>query len=233
MSLVHSVSVLGAMLRATLPTITEGVRGTVQRATVDARARAFGQRVITLLDLDVHVHGGETLDPNAAYVYLANHQSHLDIPILYATLPSHTLRMVGKKELFAVPWWGRGLQAAGFIAIDRSNKTQAYASIERAKTLVREGVSIYLAPEGTRSRDGRLAPLKRGGFHLAADTGAPIVPVAIDGTLAVMPPGHATMHPGKRIDVTIGAPLASDAPLATLVAEVEKFLREHVRQPAS
>ena len=90
---------------------------------------------------------------------MSNHQSHLDIPMLYATLPSPTIRMLGKKELFQIPLWGRGLRAAEFIEVDRSNHSRAVQSIEHAAQLIRDGVSIYLAPEGTRSRDGHIGKL--------------------------------------------------------------------------
>ena len=147
------------------------------------------------------------MPPGRAYVYMSNHQSHLDIPMLYATLPSPTIRMLGKKELFRIPLWGRGLRAAEFIEVDRSNHARAVQSIEHAARLVRDGVSIYLAPEGTRSRDGRIGKLKKGGFHLALETRAPIVPVAIRGTIDILPRGGRVMHTGRRVEVTIGAPI--------------------------
>src|SRR5262249_7803527 len=142
-----------------------------------------------------------------AYVYMSNHQSHLDIPMLYATLPSPTIRMLGKKELFQIPIWGKGLRAAEFIEVDRSNHVSAVKSIEYAARLGRDGVSISLAPEGPRSRDGRIGPLKKGGFHLALGTQAPIVPVAIRGTIDILPRGGKVMQTGRSVDVTIGHPI--------------------------
>lgn len=181
MSLLDSVRVLGAMARVTAPILVDVVRGDLQRDTVDERARWFGRRVIELLDIDLTSTGAERVPPGRAYVYMSNHQSHLDIPMLYATLPSPTIRMLGKKELFDIPLWGRGLRAAEFVEVDRSNHASAMKSIEYAARLVEDGVSIYLAPEGTRSRDGSIGKLKKGGFHLALGTRAPIVPVAIRG----------------------------------------------------
>jgi 1-acyl-sn-glycerol-3-phosphate acyltransferase len=160
---------------------------------------------------------------------MSNHQSHLDIPLLYATLPSPTIRMLGKKELFQIPLWGKGLRAAEFIEVDRSNHVRAMKSIERAAELIRDGVSIFLAPEGTRSQDGHIGPLKKGGFHLAKDTGTPIVPVAIRGTIDIMRRGTKVMHTGKRVEVTIGAPIAvEDREIADLMAEVAAFFKTHV-----
>jgi 1-acyl-sn-glycerol-3-phosphate acyltransferase len=151
--------------------------------------------------------------------------------MLYATLPSPTIRMLGKKELFQIPLWGRGLRAAEFIEVDRSNHVRAVQSIEYAAKLIRDGVSIYLAPEGTRSRDGTIGKLKKGGFHLAVDTHTPIVPVAISGTIDILPRGGRVMHSGKRVEVTIGAPLEIEGrSLDSLIDEVAAFLKQHVEK---
>src|SRR6185436_15570835 len=166
MSLLDSVRVLGAMARITAPTLVDVARGSLARSAVDERARWFGRRVIELLDVELVASGAEHV-PQRAVVYMSNHQSHLDIPVLYATLPSPTIRMLAKAELFRIPLWGRGLRAAEFIEVERSNHARALASIEHAARLVRDGVSVYLAPEGTRSVDGRIGKLKKGGFHLA------------------------------------------------------------------
>lgn len=229
MSLYDSLRVLGAMARITAPSIVDIARGSLDRSSVDERARWFGRRVIELLDVDLHATGAERVPPGRAYVYMSNHQSHLDIPMLYATLPSPTIRMLGKKELFRIPLWGRGLRAAEFIEVDRSNHAKAVKSIEHAARLIRDGVSIYLAPEGTRSKDGRINPLKKGGFHLAKDTNTPIVPVAIKGTIDILPRGTRVMNTGKRVDLTIGAPIdVAGRDLPSVMAEVEAFFKRHV-----
>lgn len=230
MGIVHSLQVLAAMAKVTVPTVVDFATGDVARHTVDARTRWFGRRVVEVLQIDLSVTGGADLDPSKAYVYLANHQSHLDIPVMFACLPSRTIRMLGKAELFKIPVWGRGLRAAEFIEVDRSNHASAVASIDRAKTLVREGVSVWVAPEGTRSRDGRIGPLKKGGFHLAIDTGAPIVPVAIRGTIDILPRGSKQMQLGKAVHVTIGSPLPTDQPLDSLMTQVASFLKQHVER---
>jgi 1-acyl-sn-glycerol-3-phosphate acyltransferase len=230
-SIIDSVRVLGAMARITAPSLVDIARGSLERSTVDERARWFGRRVIDLLDIDLHSRGAERVPPGRAYVYMSNHQSHLDIPMLYATLPSPTIRMLAKKELFRIPFWGQGLRAAEFIEVDRSNHMRAIQSIEQAARLLRDGVSIYLAPEGTRSLDGRIGKLKKGGFHLALDTGAPIVPVAIRGTIDILPRGGKVMQKGKRVDVTIGAPIdVAGRDLPSLMEEVGEYFRQHVER---
>ncbi|HWO19140.1 MAG TPA: lysophospholipid acyltransferase family protein [Kofleriaceae bacterium] len=229
MSLLDSVRVLGAMAQISAPSLLEMMRGDLSRASIDERARWFGRRVVELLDIRLDARGAERVPPGRAYVYMSNHQSHLDIPVLYATLPSPTIRMLAKKELFKIPLWGRGLRAAEFVEVDRSDHARAVQSIDHAATLVRDGVSIYLAPEGTRSRDGRIGPLKKGGFHLALGTGAPIVPVAVSGTLAILPRGTRAMQTGMPVRVRIGAPIAvAHRDLDGLMREVRDFLVENV-----
>jgi 1-acyl-sn-glycerol-3-phosphate acyltransferase len=232
MSLLDSVRVLGAMARITAPTLVDVARGSLARNAVDERARWFGRRVIELLDIELVASGAQNV-PQRAVVYMSNHQSHLDIPMLYATLPSPTIRMLGKAELFRIPLWGRGLRAAEFIEVDRSNHARAVQSIEHAARLVREGVSIYLAPEGTRSIDGRIGKLKKGGFHLAIGTGAPIVPVAIRGTMDILPRGARVMRSGQRVSVQIGRPIDVEGrDLPSLMTQVAEFLVKNVENGA-
>ena len=233
MSLLDSVRVLGAMAQISAPSLLELARGELSRANIDARARWFGRRVIELLDIRLDARGAEQVPPGRAYIYMSNHQSHLDIPVLYATLPSPTIRMLAKKELFRIPIWGRGLRAAEFVEVDRSNQARAVQSIDHAAALVRDGVSIYLAPEGTRSRDGRIGSLKKGGFHLALTTGAPIVPVAVRGTIDILPRGGRAMYTGRPVRVRIGAPiLAEGRDLEGLMREVRDFLVQNVENAA-
>lgn len=232
MSLLDSARVLGAMARVTAPTLFEAVRGELTRDAVDERTRWFGRRVVDLLDIELVATGAAQVPPGRAYVYMANHQSHLDIPVLYATLPSPTIRMVGKAELFRIPLWGRAARAAEYIEIDRGDHAKAMASMAAAGRLIADGVSVFIAPEGTRSRDGRLGPLKKGGFHLALGAHAPIVPVAIRGTIDILPRGASVARRGQRVEVAIGAPIPTEGrDLAGLMAEVHAFLVAHVGDP--
>lgn len=234
MSLLDSLRVLGAMAQISAPSILEMARGGLSRAAIDERARWFGRRVVELLDIRLDAGGAELVPPGRAYVYMSNHQSHLDIPVLYATLPSPTIRMLAKKELFRIPLWGPGLRAAEFVEVDRSNHQRAVQSIEQAAALVRDGVSIYLAPEGTRSRDGRIGPLKKGGFHLALGTGAPIVPVAIRGTIDILPRSSKAMRTGVSVRVRIGAPIpVAGRDLEGLMRDVRDFLVENVEDASA
>ena len=231
MSVIDSLRVAGAMVQVSVPILADAVRGKLERDNVDDKARWFAHRVVELLEVDLHSSGAERVPPGRAYVYMSNHQSHLDIPMLYATLPSPTIRMLAKKELFDIPLWGKGLRAAEFIEVDRENPVRARHSIDRAEELIRDGVSVWLAAEGTRSRDGRIAPLKKGGFHLALHTNTPIVPVAIRGTIDILPRGTRSMHKGKRVDVTIGAPIdVAGKTVDQLASQVRAFLIDNVER---
>jgi 1-acyl-sn-glycerol-3-phosphate acyltransferase len=228
MSLIDSVRVLGAMARITAPTLVDFARGSLERGKVDERARWFGKRVVELLDIQLAVSGVENVPPRPV-IYMSNHQSHLDIPVLFATLPSPTIRMLGKAELFQIPLWGRAIRAAEFIPIDRSNHVRAVHSLDNAARLVRDGVSIYIAPEGTRSVDGRVGKLKKGGFHLAIGTGAPIVPVALRGVIEILPRGGRVMRSGRPVTVKIGEPIdIAGRDIAGLMAQVGEFLVKNV-----
>jgi 1-acyl-sn-glycerol-3-phosphate acyltransferase len=230
-SVLDSLRVAGAMVQISVPLLADVVRGKLVRDDVDDKARWFAHRVVELLDVELHATGADRVPPGRAYVYMSNHQSHLDIPMLYATLPSPTIRMLAKKELFDIPLWGRGLRAAEFIEVDRENPGRARKSIDRAEELIRDGVSVWLAAEGTRSRDGRIGPLKKGGFHLAMHTNTPIVPVAIRGTIDILPRGTRSMHKGKRVDVTIGAPIdITGKSVDQLSNQVRAFLIDNVER---
>lgn len=132
-------------------------------------------------------------------IYLANHQSNVDVWVLLRVLPRPT-RFVAKQSLFRLPFLGWALGAAGFIPIDRKNKTRAIRSLNLAAVRIRDGRSVVLFPEGTRSRNAQLQPFKKGPFHLALRAGVPIVPVAIAGGGAVMPAGAVRAVPGD-VDV--------------------------------
>lgn len=229
MGLGLSVYTVWQLARITAPTYADAVTGRITRERVDARVRDMARRVVARARMQLDVRGVERVPPDGAYVYMSNHQSHLDIPVLYATVPSPTLRMVAKKELFRIPVWGRAMRAAEIICVDRSDHQSAVDSLREAGAQIADGVSVWIAPEGTRSRTGALGPLKKGGFHLAADTGTPIVPIAIDGTRHVLPADTIRMAHDVPVAVTFGAPIpVQGREIPSLMAEVEDFLRAHV-----
>jgi 1-acyl-sn-glycerol-3-phosphate acyltransferase len=149
--------------------------------------------------------GLEHAEGTSPRVFLANHLSTLDIWALVPVLPV-TTRFVSKRTIFWIPVLGQAMAIAGFIAIDRQDRASAIRSLSRATETIRSGASVILFPEGTRSRDGRLARFKRGSFHLALEAGVPVVPVAISGTYRVVRPRSIIVHPGP-VHVTFAPPI--------------------------
>lgn len=138
----------------------------------------------------------EELAPRQGYVFMPNHQSMYDIPVLLVSLPGQT-RFLAKRSLFFIPFFGWGLWAGGFIPVDRRNRKAAQDTFRAAERTLRRGRSILVFPEETRSQDGRLLPFKRGGMLLAQRTGFPIVPVGIEGTSRIKPKGSVALRPGR------------------------------------
>jgi 1-acyl-sn-glycerol-3-phosphate acyltransferase len=145
------------------------------------------------------------LDPKQPYVVMANHLSAVDIWAVFLSVP-FPLRFIAKKQLGQIPLFGWAMRAGRFIFIDRQNAAAARRSIDEAAARIGKGCSVVIFPEGTRSRDGRLAPFKKGGFHLAINSGAQIVPVAIRGSREIMPRGSLLIRPGT-VDIEIGEPI--------------------------
>jgi len=229
MGLALSLRVLAEMARVTAPSLVDIAASRLSRRAVDERARGFARRTLEVLEVQLSVERHAELDAGRGYVFMFNHQSHLDIPVLYATLPAQTIRFVAKRELFRIPLWGPALRQAEFIEVDRRDHRQAMIALGRATELARDGVSIAISPEGSRSRDGRIQPLKKGGFHLAIATGAPIVPVAIRGTIDILPQGARAMRAGVPVRVVVGRPLeVTGRSVDDLLPEVETFLKRWV-----
>ena len=167
----------------------------------------WGKLLLFCAGVDLKVEGLEHLDLKRPYVFAANHQSAFDIFALLAALPK--VKFLAKKELFAIPLFGLALGRAGSLPVDRSNRQAALKSIDQAAQVVREGSSIVIFPEGTRSDNGQLLPFKKGGFVLAIKSGQPIVPVSLSGTGAVLPRGWGRIHSGP-IKVVFGRPIPTD-----------------------
>lgn len=153
----------------------------------------------------VKVHYDPALEPGRSYVFLSNHQSLFDIPVLIATAPGQ-VRMVAKRSLFLIPLFGWALKAGGFISVDRGDRSTARQTFASASARLREGTSILMFPEGTRSLEDTLLPFQRGGFLLALKSGLPIVPVGIRGTRAIQHRGNWAIRPGQVV-VSYGAPI--------------------------
>jgi 1-acyl-sn-glycerol-3-phosphate acyltransferase len=132
--------------------------------------------------------GLDNIDPQGTYIFMSNHVSNLDPPVLVPVIPRRT-SVLAKKEIWRIPILGKALDLAEIVPVERHNRDAAIRSIRRAGEVMRHGINMTIYPEGTRSPDGRLLPFKKGPFHLALETGFPIVPVTILGTEEMMPKG--------------------------------------------
>ncbi len=199
-------------LRISAPTVLEATLGRgAPHAVYDARLRSWSRRLLEHARADLRVEGLEHLGQRGqggeVFVIMSNHQSLYDIPALFCALPI-SLRMVAKQELFRVPVWGRAMHSAGFVAIDRRDRERAIESLAIAKAKMQgEGVSIWIAPEGTRSRTGELGPFKSGGFHLALDAGLRILPVSIRGTFELLRADSSNVGRGGVVRVVVHPPI--------------------------
>ncbi|NLE85865.1 MAG: 1-acyl-sn-glycerol-3-phosphate acyltransferase [Myxococcales bacterium] len=142
-----------------------------------------------------------------SFVIMSNHQSLYDIPVLFCALPL-SFRMVAKQELFRIPVWGRAMLAAQFVCIDRSRGAEAYRVMQERGLELRElGLSVWVAPEGTRSPNGRLLHFRKGGFALARCLELPILPVSIDGTRHVLGKKQTRITKGRVVRVIVHEPI--------------------------
>ena len=162
--------------------------------------------ILRVIGIRLRIDGLEKIDPQRQYVFVVNHQSNIDIPVLVQALAQFQLRWIAKKELLHVPFFGWAMWATKHVTIDRADPQDAVKSLTRAKERLGAGISLVIYPEGTRSRDGRLQRFKKGGFLLAVQANTPIVPVTVSGSAQVLPIGAWRLRPGT-IDVTIDEPV--------------------------
>lgn len=144
----------------------------------------------------VTVIGSENIDPSTSYVFASNHRSYLDTAALFR-YAGKRIGLVAKKELLKAPVLGQGMNFVNIIAIDRSNPERALASMQKARKVMHDGYSFGVFVEGTRALPGDLLPFKKGAFHLALQTDAPVVPVAIKNTDWMMGKRTGVAYPGE------------------------------------
>jgi len=139
--------------------------------------------------------GLENLRPRQCYIFMSNHVSNLDPPVLIPSIPGRCSVLV-KKELFRTPILGTGMRLADLVPVDRADRESAIESVNAARRVLAKGLHMLIYPEGTRSADGRLLPFKKGPFHLAMDSGVPVIPVTLLGTYESWPKTRFALHPG-------------------------------------
>jgi len=177
-----------------------------------------------ILGIKMEVSGLDRIIPGTAQIFMPNHLSFLDGPLIMMLIPG-AARVILKKSVLRIPIVGLAMRFVGFVPVDRKGTEGGKKSIARAAAMMRErGYSFLVFPEGTRSRDGRLQAFRRGGFFLALESGAPIVPVTIRGTFELMPKGQWHARKG-----TVRVEFHNPVPAAGATTETMAGLMEKVR----
>lgn len=179
--------------------------GRVKVNTVLRVANFWARLLLLISNVKVEIRGEENVLVNRPQIFMANHQSNFDIFIVQAYLPCQ-FRWLAKKELFKIPVFGPAMKRGGAIEIDRENRASAIKSLDEAAQKIKEGIPVATFPEGTRSRDDKIKPFKKGTFYMAIKSGVPIIPISIIGSGKIMPKRSLKVNPGK-ITMVIGKPI--------------------------
>lgn len=166
----------------------------------------WSRSVLWLLLVPIKVTGRENVDPNQSYVFVANHQSFLDVFAVYGWLPNN-FKWLMKKELRKIPFVGTACAVAGHIFVDRSNPRAAMESLTYIKAQLHDGISTVIFPEGTRTKTGEMGRFKQGAFKIAMDMDLPVVPISLSGFFDAMPRNKFYVKPFSRVALHIGKPI--------------------------
>lgn len=185
----------------------------------------WSRSVLWLLLVPIEVTGREHVNPKQSYVFVANHQSFLDVFAVYGWLPNN-FKWLMKKELRKIPFVGTACAVAGHIFVDRSNPRAAMESLKYIKAQLHDGISTVIFPEGTRTKNGKMGRFKQGAFKIAMDMELPVVPISLSGFYKAMPRHQFFVSPRARVKIHIGEPV--DISQFEDINEAMNFLREKV-----
>lgn len=214
--------------KISLPTVIDAVAGRTSYARCTERLDSWSRKLVDHAKIELQTTGIEHLQQGRSYVVMSNHQSDYDIPVLFQALQI-PLRMVAKTELFRIPLFGQAMLDSGFIELDRQNRRRAMESLKLAqRRITQDGLSVWIAPEGTRSKSGVMGPFKSGGFYLAIDTEASILPVSIDGTHSVLRSGDRQVHKERSVSVRIHPAVATTDYSRRSLSELRAIVRSAI-----
>jgi 1-acyl-sn-glycerol-3-phosphate acyltransferase len=191
---------------------------------------------VRLAGIRVQTVGLDKLDPSRTYIFMSNHVSNVDPPILMPLIPRRMSIMV-KKELFRVPILSRLMRFGSLVPVDRGNRESGIAAVRAAAEVIRQGLNMTVYVEGHRSFDGKLLPFKKGPFYLAEECGVPIVPVTIVGSHYVMPKKRFAIKPGT-VTVIFHSPIepkdfgSRDCLMANVRRVIDSGLPTELQEPA-
>ena len=188
--------------------------------------RLFIRAGLAMVRVRVEVSGVERLDPEQTYIFTPNHQSLIEVP-LFVTYLGRNPAYLGKKEIFKYPVFGYGIRLIGAVPVDRSNSAAAVESAKLATENLRHGKSYVVYPEGTRSRDGRMLPFKKGAFMMAIDAGVPVVPVTVSGATRIMPKAQIKVFP-SIVRITVHEPISTSGYSKENVALLMELARQKI-----
>lgn len=192
-------------------------------------ARTWAWLILATTGVQVDVEGLDRVKRGETYVFISNHQSIYDIPVIFASLPFQ-LRIIAKESLGSFPFLGWHLRRAGHLLVDRRNPDRT-GILNRWRRLVNDRLSLIIFPEGTRSADGRVGRFRGGSFLLALEAGLTIVPLSVSGSRHVMRKGRLMTCPGE-VTLTIHEPVAApkiDRPTVTDARELARKIEGIVR----
>jgi len=172
-------------------------------------SRLWCRLLCQLNGVEIEIIGLENISLDRPQIFVSNHQGYFDIFTLSGYLPVQ-IRWVAKASLFKVPFVGGAMSASGYIPVDRDNRKKAYEAFNKTLEKVREGCSIIIFPEGTRSEDGTIGPFKKGSNLIASRAKCPMVPVTLIGSGNIIKKGSGTISPGP-IRVIISPPVEASA----------------------
>ena len=218
--IVVATLVLGFLALVTYPFDPKG-------KVIHRYARLWGKVALLANRVNVSVEGLGHLREEGPYIFMSNHQGSYDIFALLGHLPFQ-FKWLAKKELFSIPLFGWAMAAAGYISIDREGTRKTVEAMNDAARKIREGMSVVIFPEGSRSPDGSIQPFKKGGFTLAIKSKVPIVPIAINGSRDIMPKDRLTASSGE-IRMRMAPPIETQ----NCSMKDREFLRDKVNQVIS
>jgi len=191
-------------------------------------ARLWGRVALWVNQVKVSVEGMENVRGEGPYIFMSNHQGSYDIFALLGHLPFQ-FKWLAKKELFSIPFFGWAMAAVGYISIDRKGTRGTVEAMNKAAERIRDGMSVVIFPEGSRSPDGAIQPFKKGGFTLAIKSKVPIVPLALSGSREIMPKERLTATSGE-IRIRMGRPIETNEHSMKDRKDLMEQVRERIRE---
>ena len=227
----RSFWIMGTLIFYTVTVCTRSIFkyffSTPTRPWVDKTIHLWVDQILNEVEVEYTVFNPFKTQPQEgrAIILMCNHSSAYDIPLGFKAFPSHSIRMLAKKELSKIPILGKGMAAAEFPFVDRKNRYQAIKDLAYAQKLMESGIIIWIAPEGTRSKDGKLAPFKKGAFITAIQAKAIIIPMGIRGAFDILPSHSLSVNLKQKAEIHIGEPI--DASQFTLENKEELISQTH------